>query len=491
MDEVIDHREGLTAKTAESAGWIARIQAAARVQNQAAALEFVAVGQLFGYRLSRSAETEDWAMDTMEAVAAEVAAGLKISHGLGLAKVRYARAMRERLPQVAEVFIAGDIDFSAFATIVSRTDLITDPQALAYVDTRIAASVTRWPSLTAARLAKKVDTIVAQADLDAVRRRKKNHKDREVYIGEDCEGTSEIHGSLASPDARALDAKLSALAATVCPHDPRTRDQRRADALGAMAADATRLGCRCGRPDCTAAQRKPASPVTIHVIAEQATLTGNTTTPASQISAEGLITAELLAELALTATLVPLIHPGDAPPEPHYRPSQALADFVRARDMTCRWPGCDVAATHCDLDHTIPYNQGGPTHAGNLNCFCRRHHLIKTFWGWSTRLLPNGNLILTSPTGDTHATVPGSALHFPSLCRPVGGMPTHQPQLPQHYCAERTAMMPRRHRTRAQHRAHRIATERRHNRNARLNPANCSSADTSDFDSNIRSILPP
>ncbi|ORA07548.1 hypothetical protein BST16_28080, partial [Mycobacterium asiaticum DSM 44297] len=99
-----------------------------------------------------------------------------------------------------------------------------------------------------------------------------------------------------------------------------------------------------------------------------------TTTPASQISAEGLITAELLAELALTATLVPLIHPGDSPPEPHYRPSQALADFVRARDMTCRWPGCDVAATHCDLDHTIPYNQGGPTHAGNLNCFCRRHH---------------------------------------------------------------------------------------------------------------------
>ncbi|TVS83348.1 hypothetical protein FPZ47_23755, partial [Mycobacterium helveticum] len=37
----------------------------------------------------------------------------------------------------------------------------------------------------------------------------------------------------------------------------------------------------------------------------------------------------------------------------------------------------------------------------------------------------------------------------------------------QDYCAERTAMMPRRTRTRAQHRAARIATERIHNRDAR------------------------
>ncbi|EUA05873.1 hypothetical protein I546_5966 [Mycobacterium kansasii 732] len=39
-----------------------------------------------------------------------------------------------------------------------------------------------------------------------------------------------------TPDAQVLDRRLSALAATVCAHDPRTRDQRRADALGALAA---------------------------------------------------------------------------------------------------------------------------------------------------------------------------------------------------------------------------------------------------------------
>jgi hypothetical protein len=41
---------------------------------------------------------------------------------------------------------------------------------------------------------------------------------------------------------------------------------------------------------------------------------------------------------------------------------------VRCRDLTCRWPGCDVPAMRCDLDHTIPHAKGGPTHAGNLKC---------------------------------------------------------------------------------------------------------------------------
>ncbi len=59
------------------------------------------------------------------------------------------------------------------------------------------------------------------------------------------------------------------------------------------------------------------------------------------------------------------------------------------------------------LDHTIPYAQGGPTHAGNLKCYCRTHHLMKTFWGWTEQQLADGTLILTSPAGDTHVTTPG------------------------------------------------------------------------------------
>ena len=82
----------------------------------------------------------------------------------------------------------------------------------------------------------------------------------------------------------------------------------------------------------------------------------------------GLIPPEMVEQLAASAKLVALIHPADAPPERGYVPSKALADFVRCRDLTCRWPGCDKPAFDCDLDHTIPYAAGGPTHASNLKC---------------------------------------------------------------------------------------------------------------------------
>jgi hypothetical protein len=350
---------------------------------------------------------------------------------------------------------------------VFHTDLITDAEVLASVDAELCVKVPLWPSLSKGRLSAQVAQVVAKADADAVRRRKERRGDREISIWEGHDGVSQIEGSLLTPDARALDQRLNALAATVCEHDPRTRDQRRADALGALATNADRLGCRCGRSDCAAGKRPAASPVVIHVIAEQATLNGSGSAPASMVDADGLFTPELVAELATSAKLVPLIHPGDAPPENGYVPSAALADFVRCRDLTCRWPGCDQPAGNCDIDHSIPYAQGGPTHAANLNCKCRTHHLSKTFLGWQEQQLADGTLILTSPTGHTYVTTPGSALLFPSLCRAVGGMPSPEVDPPSDYCAERTAMIPKRTRTRAQNRAARIATERRHNREAR------------------------
>ncbi|MCA2349502.1 HNH endonuclease signature motif containing protein, partial [Mycobacterium intracellulare] len=153
-----------------------------------------------------------------------------------------------------------------------------------------------------------------------------------------------------------------------------------------------------------------------------------------------------------------------AAPEPGYVPSRALADFVRCRDLTCRWPGCDRPATACDVDHTIPYAAGGPTHASNLKALCRTHHLVKTFWGWQEKQLPDGTLIFTSPAGHTYVTTPGSALLFPSLCAATGAIAAPEADPPPNHCAQRTAMMPQRRRTRTQDRATRIAAERKHNR---------------------------
>src|SRR5271166_703173 len=105
FDELVERH--YPSKTTESAALVEQICAAARAENRAAAAQLNAIGQLFGYRLSRCSETEDWAIDTMEAVAAEVGAALRISQGLAASRLRYARALRERLPKLGEVFQAG------------------------------------------------------------------------------------------------------------------------------------------------------------------------------------------------------------------------------------------------------------------------------------------------------------------------------------------------------------------------------------------------
>jgi hypothetical protein len=84
-------------------------------------------------------------------------------------------------------------------------------------------------------------------------------------------------------------------------------------------------------------------------------------------------------------------------PEPRYRPSAKLAEFVRIPDLTCRFPGCDRAAEYADIDHTIPWPHGA-THPSGVKGYRRKDHLLKTFWtgdgGWADQQHPDGTVIL-------------------------------------------------------------------------------------------------
>lgn len=71
-----------------------------------------------------------------------------------------------------------------------------------------------------------------------------------------------------------------------------------------------------------------------------------------------------------------------------YSPTERQRTYVQGRDGTCRFPGCDVDATKCDIDHIQPYNHenpedGGQTETPNLHCLCRRHHNLKTAGLWN------------------------------------------------------------------------------------------------------------
>jgi hypothetical protein len=174
----------------------------------------------------------------------------------------------------------------------------------------------------------------------------------------------------------------------------------------------------------------------------------------------------LAAKIAGTAAVVPIVHPGDAPPQPRYLPSAVLATFIRCRDLTCRFPGCDEPAHHCDIDHTIAY-PAGPTQASNLKCLCRKHHLLKTFGGWHDRQLSDGTVVWTSPNGQTYTTHPGSRILFPTLCRPTAAVTTRDSAVSSaDDTAARRLAMPRRTATRTHNRTQAIDDERHHNEQA-------------------------
>ena len=77
-----------------------------------------------------------------------MAAAQNVSLGVASHQLLIADALRQRLPRVAEVFAAGAISYRMVAAVVSRTRLVNDPDALAKVDTEIAAHVPAWGSLS-------------------------------------------------------------------------------------------------------------------------------------------------------------------------------------------------------------------------------------------------------------------------------------------------------------------------------------------------------
>jgi hypothetical protein len=76
--------------------------------------------------------------------------------------------------------------------------------------------------------------------------------------------------------------------------------------------------------------------------------------------------------------------------------------------------------------------------------------------GFSDRRLAAGTVIVTTPTGHSYVTKPGSSLFFPTWAISTPAPPASSSP-PGEY---RTMMMPARKRTRAQSRADRIKAER-------------------------------
>ena len=438
---------------------------ALRMERAASARRLYAVAQLFWRREKQLpfSEREQWRIDGWDAVAAEVAAALAISRRRASSQIQLAVCVWEELPKLAEVFAAGLVDYWVVSLIESRISGLSSADK-ARIDGILARSVSRWNRLSRNKVIEKIDYWVVHIDKLAKREERSRDQDRHVGFGPDRDGMAEIWGSVRSPAAAALDARLDALAATVCPADPRTKQQRRADAVEALAAGADRMPCCCGDAECPAAAAI-ASPIVINIVADAATVNNGAAIP-GYVPGYGALPADLVRMYVRTAKLQQVRLPSElADCEQGYRPSSALATYVKLRDLTCRFPGCDAPAVACDIDHTVAWPHG-PTHPSNLKLLCRHHHLVKTFYtgpgGWSEKQQPDGTVIWKSPTGHRYTTKPGGALFFPQFAVPTAKL--ELPKGPPPAAAGRTVMMPTRSRTRTADRQARINYERSLNR---------------------------
>jgi hypothetical protein len=100
-------------------------------------------------------------------------------------------------------------------------------------------------------------------------------------------------------------------------------------------------------------------------------------------------------------------HPGDdGHKEARHDPSRGLRHLIIARNATCASPGCDASAFTADMEHRIPYEDGGETSEHNLDPGCRHCHRLKQRKDWRVEKTGPCETRWTGPSGRTRSVRP-------------------------------------------------------------------------------------
>jgi hypothetical protein len=406
---------------------------------------------------------QDWdsaAADCDESVAGEVAdevaAALRLSGRAARARLDLAVDLTTITSATLEALRAGALDVARARRIVEAVAPLhaTDPALAAVVETEILA---RAGEQTPAQLAASARRVVLRRARElAERASDRAQRERRVGVepahdpaGRDA-GQADLWVTGRADRVEAAFANLTRVARAHLedhPGESRTLDQVRADlALTALLGDlrtgrvSTVARTEVGDPEAGDPTRVPDPPVTVHLVMPLSTLTGGDepaelvghgplpaplardlllrTEPAGDVGDpatasdrsprrhEHPVTVLLREDVAFTRWLTDPAGVVTTTGTRTYRPPAGIARTVRARDLTCRFPGCRVGAQRCDLDHTVSW-PAGETSPANLVAVCRHHHEEKTKGRWGVTLDPaTAALTWTAPTGHTYTTHP-------------------------------------------------------------------------------------
>ncbi len=328
----------------------------------------------------------------------DVGCALRLAGQTAQDRLDVARTLTARLPRTLELLDTGAISYLHARSLAEAVEPYPD-EVVGQIETRAHRRVGEQ---TVGEFRASVRRAVQAADpRGSNERRSAAMKDRRVCVRPLDDGMASLWALLPAEGAAAIMAVLDAMAAGTWDGDPRTVDQRRADALvdlaGAALYDDALPKAQGLRPS-------------VHVTVALSTLLGLDQIP-GELAGHGPIPAEVARRLAGDPTgtwrrmvLDPvngqLIDYGRRT----YRPPADLRRFVIARDQTCVFPRCQRLAERCEIDHRAQYSRGGGTSELNNQALCTRHHPAKDEAGWQVEPEPGGGYTWIAPTGHRYRT---------------------------------------------------------------------------------------
>lgn len=362
-------------------------------------------------------------------VIAELATALRLPERTMTRLVSEAWTLATELPATLSALRAGLIDEAHARVVVDEIAGLTEASVRERLDAELAA---RAETTTAASLRRVARRLRESAQAESLaERHERARAERRLELEPGRDGMAWLNLHLVAGDALLIRVRLDRVATDARgdardasgPADSRTPDQLRADVARDLLVH--------GVPPVGEAFHVAAATVrpTVHVTVPVLTLLGVDDAPAD-LEGYGPIDAETARRLAAQAPSFTriLTHPVSGTvldvDRTTYRPPADLTRWLRVRDETCRFPGCNRRAARCELDHTEDWADDGRTAFDNLAHLCPHHHHLKHETSWSVRHLEHGRLEWRSPAGRRHVTEP--TVRIPARAAP-GPTRTLQP----------------------------------------------------------------
>ncbi|MDJ0427081.1 DUF222 domain-containing protein [Rhodococcus fascians] len=227
----------------------------------------------------------------------EMALALSCSATVAEAYVSVGVALHTRLPLVKTAFEAGDIDLPRVRTVCRILDNLSDDIVKSVEGDIVEAARRSSPGPLENEI---WDILLRVAPEEAAALREFAKRFRNVSYAPAGE-LARIRAELTAPEAAAAWQLLEEMADTLCPKDPRGKQERLCDAFMARMHGEPRLTCLCQRADCPKTEtetvlpdrRVPLTMVTVDI----ATLIGLLANPA-YLAGHGSIDPDLARELA-------------------------------------------------------------------------------------------------------------------------------------------------------------------------------------------------